>query len=47
MKLKASGSIVLGVCERAVRNCPWAVQLWDAYLLSLERHNQSSEKIKG
>ncbi|KAJ7309841.1 hypothetical protein JRQ81_007914 [Phrynocephalus forsythii] len=30
--------LVLFAHERAVRNCPWTVKLWNQYLLALERH---------
>ncbi|KAK2180910.1 hypothetical protein NP493_420g02015 [Ridgeia piscesae] len=39
-------SLCLGVHERAVRNCPWACQLWLGYILALERHSQSHDVIK-
>ena len=40
-------SVSVGVYERAVRNCPWCVQLWQNYILLFERMGQSYEKIKG
>ena len=45
-KLKVE-SVSVGVYERAVRNCPWCVQLWQNYILLFERMGQSYEKIKG
>ncbi|XP_066465740.1 squamous cell carcinoma antigen recognized by T-cells 3 isoform X2 [Tiliqua scincoides] len=30
--------LVLSAHERAVRNCPWTVKLWNQYLLAMERH---------
>ncbi|XP_054717886.1 squamous cell carcinoma antigen recognized by T-cells 3-like [Uloborus diversus] len=35
----------LPVHERAVRNCPWCVQLWTGYLRALERFGKPHEKI--
>ena len=40
-------SVSLPVYERAVRNCPWCVQLWQNYILLFERMGQSYEKVKG
>eukprot|EP00117_Sycon_ciliatum_P005600 scpid36830/ scgid9477/ Squamous cell carcinoma antigen recognized by T-cells 3 len=39
-KLKDSRTC-LSMYERAVRNCPWIVTLWQARLLALERHSKS------
>ncbi|XP_072921621.1 squamous cell carcinoma antigen recognized by T-cells 3 [Hemitrygon akajei] len=36
--------LVLSTHERAVRNCPWIVGLWNRYLLAQERH-QAEHKI--
>ncbi|ESO95367.1 hypothetical protein LOTGIDRAFT_188648 [Lottia gigantea] len=44
-KLKIK-SVILPVYERAVRNCPWSCLLWQRYLLALERHNESGNKLK-
>uniref|UniRef100_K7F3P6 Spliceosome associated factor 3, U4/U6 recycling protein n=1 Tax=Pelodiscus sinensis TaxID=13735 RepID=K7F3P6_PELSI len=30
--------LVLSAHDRAVRNCPWTVGLWNRYLLAMERH---------
>ncbi|XP_070573008.1 squamous cell carcinoma antigen recognized by T-cells 3-like [Ptychodera flava] len=38
--------VSLKVHERAVRNCPWNVGLWQDYLLALERYEQPHEQIK-
>ncbi|KFM73371.1 Squamous cell carcinoma antigen recognized by T-cells 3, partial [Stegodyphus mimosarum] len=37
----------LSVYERAVRNCPWCVQLWASYGRALERYEEPHEKIIG
>ncbi|XP_041347974.1 squamous cell carcinoma antigen recognized by T-cells 3-like isoform X2 [Gigantopelta aegis] len=39
-------SIILPVYERALRNCPWSSPLWQNYLLALERHGESFDKVK-
>ncbi|XP_062890196.1 squamous cell carcinoma antigen recognized by T-cells 3 [Mobula hypostoma] len=36
--------LVLSTHERAVRNCPWIVGLWNRYLLAQERH-QAEHKV--
>lgn len=33
--------------ERAVRNCPWSVDLWLSHLKALERSHQSHDRVKG
>ncbi|GFQ70924.1 squamous cell carcinoma antigen recognized by T-cells 3 [Trichonephila clavata] len=33
------------VYERAVRNCPWCLQLWVAYVRALEHYEEPHEKI--
>lgn len=38
--------IILPVHERAVRNCPWVVALWNNYLKAMERTGQTYEKTK-
>ncbi|KAG8145989.1 hypothetical protein E2320_012417 [Naja naja] len=38
-------SLVLSVHERAVRNCPWIVRLWNQYLLAMERHEVEHQVI--
>ncbi|KAK7874320.1 hypothetical protein R5R35_007795 [Gryllus longicercus] len=38
-------SIVLSVCERAVRNCPWSAPLWVYYLRILERYKHPHQKL--
>ncbi|KAL4224155.1 Squamous cell carcinoma antigen recognized by T-cells 3 [Mactra antiquata] len=40
-------SVSVDVYERSIRNCPWCVQLWQNYILTLERSEQSYEKVKG
>ncbi|XP_070619436.1 squamous cell carcinoma antigen recognized by T-cells 3 [Erythrolamprus reginae] len=37
--------VVLSACERAVRNCPWAVKLWKQYLLAMERNEVDHQAI--
>ncbi|XP_053136369.1 squamous cell carcinoma antigen recognized by T-cells 3 [Hemicordylus capensis] len=37
--------LVLSVHERAVRNCPWTVKLWNQYLLAMERHQVEHPQI--
>ncbi|XP_061458306.1 squamous cell carcinoma antigen recognized by T-cells 3 [Rhineura floridana] len=37
--------LVLSAHERAVRNCPWTVKLWNQYLLAMERHRVEHELI--
>ncbi|XP_034992230.1 squamous cell carcinoma antigen recognized by T-cells 3 [Zootoca vivipara] len=37
--------LVLSAHERAVRNCPWTVKLWNQYLLAMERHHVEHELI--
>ncbi|ETE71630.1 Squamous cell carcinoma antigen recognized by T-cells 3, partial [Ophiophagus hannah] len=38
-------SLVLPAHERAVRNCPWTVKLWNQYLLAMERHKVEHQVI--
>lgn len=45
-KLKLE-SVSEQVYERAVRNCPWCVQLWQNYILLLERMGKPYERVKG
>ena len=40
-------SVSISVYERGVRNCPWCAQLWQNYILTLERANQPYDKVKG
>ncbi|KAJ6656608.1 hypothetical protein lerEdw1_003495 [Lerista edwardsae] len=37
--------LVLSAHERAVRNCPWTVKLWDQYLLAMERHRVAHQQV--
>ncbi|XP_007433577.1 squamous cell carcinoma antigen recognized by T-cells 3 [Python bivittatus] len=37
--------LVLSAHERAVRNCPWTVKLWNQYLLAMERHHVEHQVI--
>ncbi|XP_054852695.1 squamous cell carcinoma antigen recognized by T-cells 3 [Eublepharis macularius] len=37
--------LVLSAHERAVRNCPWTVKLWNQYLLAMERHEVEHQLI--
>uniref|UniRef100_A0ABM5F2Q7 Squamous cell carcinoma antigen recognized by T-cells 3 n=1 Tax=Pogona vitticeps TaxID=103695 RepID=A0ABM5F2Q7_9SAUR len=37
--------LVLSAHERAVRNCPWTVRLWNQYLLAMERHRVEHHTI--
>ena len=37
--------VVLSVHERAVRNCPWVMALWQSYALTSERLNQPHAKV--
>lgn len=39
--------LVLSAHERAVRNCPWTVKLWNQYLLAMERHQAEHGLILG
>ncbi|KAJ9576204.1 hypothetical protein L9F63_006937 [Diploptera punctata] len=39
-------SVVLPVCRRAVRNCPWNSALWQYYIRALERYNKPFEEVK-
>ncbi|PSN43747.1 hypothetical protein C0J52_06406 [Blattella germanica] len=39
-------SIVLPVCRRSVRNCPWSTALWQHYLRALERYEKPFEEVK-
>uniref|UniRef100_A0A8C5REK8 Spliceosome associated factor 3, U4/U6 recycling protein n=1 Tax=Laticauda laticaudata TaxID=8630 RepID=A0A8C5REK8_LATLA len=38
-------TLVLPAHERAVRNCPWTVKLWNHYLMALERHQVEHQVI--
>ncbi|XP_067014696.2 squamous cell carcinoma antigen recognized by T-cells 3 isoform X2 [Anabrus simplex] len=40
------GTVVLPVCERAVRNCPWSSPIWQYYLRVLERYETPHDKVK-
>ncbi|XP_042297340.1 squamous cell carcinoma antigen recognized by T-cells 3 [Sceloporus undulatus] len=42
LKLK---ELVLSAHERAIRNCPWTVKLWNQYLLAMERHQVEHQLI--
>ncbi|XP_044296655.1 squamous cell carcinoma antigen recognized by T-cells 3 isoform X1 [Varanus komodoensis] len=37
--------VVLSAHERAVRNCPWTVRLWNQYLLAMERHQVEHQLV--
>uniref|UniRef100_A0A8D0GWW8 Spliceosome associated factor 3, U4/U6 recycling protein n=1 Tax=Sphenodon punctatus TaxID=8508 RepID=A0A8D0GWW8_SPHPU len=37
--------LVLLAHDRAVRNCPWTVKLWNQYLLAMERHSVDHQTI--
>ncbi|XP_051551810.1 squamous cell carcinoma antigen recognized by T-cells 3-like isoform X1 [Myxocyprinus asiaticus] len=37
--------LVLSAHERAVRNCPWTMDLWKSYLLALERHGADHQTV--
>ncbi|KAJ4445263.1 hypothetical protein ANN_07064 [Periplaneta americana] len=39
-------TVVLPVCKRAVRNCPWSSPLWQHYMKALERYEKSFDEIK-
>ncbi|KAH3887201.1 squamous cell carcinoma antigen recognized by T-cells 3-like [Dreissena polymorpha] len=39
-------SLSMSVYKRAVRNCPWCAQLWQNYLLALERTDRPYEEVK-
>jgi len=39
------GPVVLPVYKRALRNCPWAVELWCAYLRALERYESEPQEV--
>lgn len=39
-------TVVLPVCKRAVRNCPWSSLLWQHYLRALERYERPFDEIK-
>lgn len=36
---------VLSVFYRSIRNCPWSVKCWNAYLLALERYNRPKQSV--
>jgi len=40
-------TVVLPVCKRAVRNCPWSSLLWQHYLRALERYKRPFDEVKG
>jgi hypothetical protein len=40
-------SVVLPVCKRAVRNCPWSSLLWQHYLKALEKYEKPFDEVKG
>lgn len=40
-------TVVLPVCKRAVRNCPWSSPLWQHYLRALERYKKPFDEVKG
>lgn len=40
-------TLVLGMYERSVRNCPWCSQLWQRYVLAMERFHKPQKEIKG
>jgi len=42
-----STDTLLPLYERAVRNCPWSVDLWVGQLQVLERYHQSHKLIVG
>ncbi|XP_044529902.1 squamous cell carcinoma antigen recognized by T-cells 3 [Gracilinanus agilis] len=37
--------LVLSAHDRAVRNCPWTVGLWNRYLLAMERHGVAHQIV--
>ncbi|XP_078010507.1 spliceosome associated factor 3, U4/U6 recycling protein isoform X2 [Phascolarctos cinereus] len=37
--------LVLSAHDRAVRNCPWTVGLWNRYLLAMERHGVDHQVV--
>ncbi|XP_034337393.2 squamous cell carcinoma antigen recognized by T-cells 3 isoform X2 [Magallana gigas] len=39
-------TLVLGMYERSVRNCPWCSQLWQRYVLAMERFHKPQKEIK-
>ncbi|XP_029102208.1 squamous cell carcinoma antigen recognized by T-cells 3 isoform X1 [Scleropages formosus] len=39
--------LVLSCHDRAVRNCPWTMDLWRNYLLALERHGAEHQVVTG
>jgi len=39
------GSVVLPVYTRAIRNCPWEVELWCGHLRALERYQATEEEV--
>ncbi|PNF41960.1 Squamous cell carcinoma antigen recognized by T-cells 3 [Cryptotermes secundus] len=39
-------TVVLSVCKRAVRNCPWSSPLWQHYLRALERYKKPFDEVK-
>ncbi|XP_048775052.2 squamous cell carcinoma antigen recognized by T-cells 3-like [Ostrea edulis] len=39
-------TLVLGMYERSVRNCPWCSQLWQRYILAMERFHKPQKEIK-
>ncbi|ORX65766.1 hypothetical protein BCR32DRAFT_250596 [Anaeromyces robustus] len=38
-------SVLLSICERAIRNCPWSGKLWDYYANAKKLHNCTNEEI--
>ena len=39
------GPVVLPVYARALRNCPWSVELWCAHLRALERYEKETSEV--
>ncbi|CAH1802142.1 unnamed protein product [Owenia fusiformis] len=39
-------TVIFSVYERASRNCPWSVGIWQGYLRAAERHTQPEDKTK-
>ncbi|XP_074641538.1 spliceosome associated factor 3, U4/U6 recycling protein-like [Tubulanus polymorphus] len=44
-KLKIAG-VIMNVYDRAIRNCPWSVNLWIGKIRAMERHNQKIDTVK-
>ncbi|KAK3597200.1 hypothetical protein CHS0354_003704 [Potamilus streckersoni] len=44
--LKSVRSVIMQTYQRAVRNCPWSVHVWQNYLLAMERFEEKHDNIK-